>query len=131
MDIDSVITKEEYESISSLTYEQFTDYLMRLVKLCVEESLKSLPAVVNHIAKEAEYLNKLSSEFYINNKDLRGHKKLVASVIETVEAEHPEMTYEEILQIAANKAKQIISSGTKQDGNLISMNKFENKLEDI
>ena len=132
MDINGVITKEEYNNVTSLTYEQFSDYLMRLVKLCVEESLKALPAVVGHISKETEYLNRLSNEFYINNKELRGPKKLVASVIETVEAENPGVTYEEVLHKAAIKAKQIIASKSiPQETKEITMRRFEDKLKDI
>lgn len=109
MDIESVITEQEYNSIRNLPYKDFTIYAMRFVKLCVEESLKALPTVLDHLAKQAAYLKELSDKFYKNNKDLAQHKRLVVTVIEKVEANNPGMEYSEILEKVVPEARRRIS----------------------
>lgn len=109
MDIDSVITEQEYNDARNLSYKDFTIFLMRLVKLCVEESLKTLPSVLNHLVKQTAYLKDLSDAFYKDHQDLAQHKRLTAAVIEKIEAANPGMKYAEILKKAAPEARRRIS----------------------
>ena len=129
MKIDDVITKAQYESMKDLSYEQFSEYLTKLVKLCVEESLRTLPAVVKHLAGQADYLKTLSEEFYKENKDLVSHKKTMANVMMEVEAKNPGMDYDEVLKISAEKSRDIISKmkDVKVSKN-IDLGKFDSKL---
>lgn len=113
MDIKSVITRKEYESIKSPDYDQFCGFIMKIVKLSVEESLKALPHVMNHLSKQIEYLKRLSVKFYEDNKDLKPHKPFVAQVIEKVESENSGKPYEEILGIAAKKARALLNEPPK------------------
>ena len=108
MDIKSVITEEEYNSVDKLNYSRFCDFIRRLVKLCVEESLKSLPAVITHLSAQAAYLKGLSDSFYKENKDLGLHRNIVTAVIQSVESDNPGKSYEEILQLAAPLARERI-----------------------
>jgi len=129
MKIDDVITKAQYESMKDLSYEQFSEYLTKLVKLCVEESLRALPAVVKHLAGQADYLKTLSEEFYKENKDLVSHKKTMANVMMEVEAKNPGMDYDEVLKISAEKSRDIISK--MKDVKVskgIDLGKFDSKL---
>lgn len=111
MDISSVITKEEFDKVKDFNYDTLNDYVTKLVKLCVEESLKALPSVMTHLSSQAAYLSGLSTEFYKNNKDLdtKSNRRIMAQSIESVEGDSPGKTYAEILDLAAPKARDIIS----------------------
>ena len=113
MDINSIITREEYESMERPSYDQFYGFLMKAVKLSVEESLKALPHVMTHLANQVNYLKDLSTKFYEDNKDLVDHKQIVAQTIEQVESDNPGILYEEILKIAAVKAKETLNKINK------------------
>jgi len=110
MDIQSVVTKQEYNNIRSLSYEDFCAYARRFVKLCVEESLKALPTVVTHLSTQAAHLKEVSEEFYRNNPDLVSERKLVALSVEKVEGENPGMAYRDVLAKAAVLARSKISA---------------------
>lgn len=114
MDINSVITREEYNNIGDLNYDQFCGYLMKLVKLCVEESLKALPSVMTHLSSQATYLKDLSSKFYKNNKDLNQHRPLITQIMMKVEGENPGMTYEKVIEESAKRAREVISKTGKE-----------------
>lgn len=113
MDIKSIITREEYKIIGNPSYDQFCGFIMKVVKLSVEESLKALPHVMTHLSKQTDYLKKLSVKFYNDNKDLVSHKPFVAQVIEQVESENPGKPYNEILEIAAWRAKEALAKMPK------------------
>lgn len=113
MDLKSIITREEYESMGNLSYDQFCGFIMKVVKLSVEESLKALPHVMTHLAKQIDYLKKLSVKFYQDNKDLANHRPFVAQVIEQVESENSGKPYEEILDMAARRAREALSKMPK------------------
>ena len=109
MKIQEIITESEFNTIKYLSYDKFCDIASRFIKLCVEESLKAIPQVITHLANQTAYLKQLSDDFYSNNKDLVEHKKLVAQVIEKIEAENPGKSYKEILSLAAPRAKHLLS----------------------
>ena len=105
MNIEQVITKEEYKLINELTYEQICDYIMKIVKLSVEESLKVLPAVVNHVANQVTYINQVSDQFYKDHPNLAKNKQMVAQMIEKAESDNPGQAYGKLLENIAPKAK--------------------------
>lgn len=132
IDINSVITKEEYEATRELTYDQFCNYLIKLVKLCTEESLKALPTVITHLTNQAAYLKNLTNKFYKTNPDLAKNRKLVARVIEKVEAENPGMTYEELLKESAARARKIIPEMARiPKENPKDLKTFDKRLNDL
>lgn len=100
MDVSSIISREEFESFKSISYEQFLEVISNIVKLSVEESLRVLPMVVTHLAKQSTYISNLSEKFYKENPDLVNHKELVSKTVEQVEKENPGKTYKEILSIS-------------------------------
>lgn len=111
MNIDQIITKEEFDKIEKFDYDTLVRFVTRLVKFNVEESLKTLPLVMTHLSSQAAYLRELSTEFYKANKDLNtpDNKKIMSQTIEAMEGENPGKTYEEVLRLAAIKARDIIS----------------------
>lgn len=135
MDIQSIITRKEYEGIKDVSYDQFCGFIMKVVKLSVEESLKALPHVMTHLSKQIDYLKKLSIKFYTDNKDLVNHKPFVAKIIEQVEAENPGKAYEKVLEIAAEKAREALAKIPKDVSFESSKNDFiktiDSKLKDL
>jgi len=129
MDINSIITKEEYNNTRQLSYEQFTTYLTKVIKMSVEEALKTLPFVLTHLSSQAAYLKELSDNFYKNNKDLDKHRKIVVREIERAESENPGKKYEEILEIAAVGARRVIAElGRVTDFNPKELERFDSHL---
>ena len=131
MDINSVITKEEYNNIKQFDYDTFSMYLTKIVKLCVEESLKAIPSVMTHLSSQAGYLKDLSDKFYKNNKDLAEHRKIVAQTIEGIEGNNPGKPYAEILELAAVKSREVIANINKTSfgpNKNIDLEKFDGHL---
>ena len=131
MDIKSIITHEEYESMGNPNYDQFCGFIMKVVKLSVEESLKALPHVMTHLAKQTDYLKKLSVKFYNDNKDLVPHMPFVSKVIEQVESENPGKPYSEILEIAAGRAKEALAKMPKNVSFEGDKKDFNSKLKGL
>lgn len=134
MDIKSVISNEEYSNLKSLNYDQFCTFLTKLVKLSVEESLKALPHVMSHMAKQAGYLKALSTKFYTDNKELALHKPLVSKIIEQTESENPGAPLEKILDISSKKAKKLIpeiNSARSNQSGIKDLQHFDSKLKDL
>jgi len=105
MDISSIVSREEFEKTTKLTYDQFCDFASRIIKKSVEESLRALPAVMTHIGSQVAYLKGLSDNFYDANKDLNAHRPIVAQVMETIEAENPGLSYEQVIKQAGPIAR--------------------------
>ena len=105
MNIEQVTTKSEFEAIRNLSYEQVCDFVMKIVKLSVEESLKVLPAVINHITNQAAYVSQLSDEFYKKHPNLANNKKMVAQMLEKAESDNPSQAYGKLLENIAPQAK--------------------------
>ena len=129
MDINQVITKEEYDKLKDFSYDQFSMYLTRMVKLCVEESLKALPSVMTHLSSQASYLKGTSDKFYGNNKDLDKNRKIMAQNIEVIESENPGKSIDGILKLAAVKSREVISklNQTVEHKN-VDIEKFDSHL---
>lgn len=132
MKIEDIITEQEFKTIRSLTYDQFSMYAVRLIKKCVEEALKSLPGVVQHLSAQITYLKALSEEFYKNNKDLVPHKKLMAELIEKAESENPGLKYERVVEKAASEARRLIARKQLEEGpGRKHLNVYDERLKDI
>ena len=136
MDIKSIITEEEFNNAKGkdLTYDKFCDLIKGLVKLSVEESLRALPTVMTSLSNQASYLKGISDDFYSKNKDLNNEKnrKIVAETIERIESKNPGKKYSEILALAADEARGIISKVKKSsvDGD-IELGKYDSRLKDL
>lgn len=132
MKIEEIITEQEYKSVKTLTYDQFCIYTTRLIKKCVEESLKSLPGVIQHLSAQITYLKTLSEEFYKKNKDLVPHKKLMADLVEKAENDNPGLRYEKVIEIAAGEARKAISNTKPKEGpGRRQLDFYDKRLEDI
>jgi ElaB/YqjD/DUF883 family membrane-anchored ribosome-binding protein len=79
-----------------------------IVQKSVQEALRMLPQVMQHIAQQTDYIGQLTTKFYQDNKDLVEKNQLVGSIIEHLESQHPGMSYEQLLSQAAILARQKI-----------------------
>lgn len=102
----SLVTEQLFERLKLGEREAFED----LVHLAVQEALKSLPLVVDNITKQAAVLRTSSEKFYADNPSLRDHKKLVAQVLEQVEAENPGISYKTLLEKTKPRVYQALQS---------------------
>jgi hypothetical protein len=132
LNIDDIITEAEYNELGKLTYNQFKMYTTRLVKLCVEESLKALPSVITHLANHADYMKNLSNKFYNENKDLNNYRRLVSNIIQHVEANNPGRSYEDVLEEAKEKSRKVISMlKLKEDKDPRDLANFDSILRNL
>ena len=116
MNIDNIITREDYEKMGSkMTYEQLTEFVAGIVKKSVEVSLRALPSVMSHLTQQAAYLRGITDKFYAANKDLEAHRPMVAKVIEATEGENPALSYKQVLDLAGPKARAEILKMEKLD----------------
>lgn len=94
-----MITRDEYTKLGiGMTFEETEIFLQKFKHKCVEETLKVLPSVINHLIKSAGTMTELSKKFYEENKDLVGHKKEVAQVIERFEELHPDKNFSQMMK---------------------------------
>lgn len=128
-----IISKGEYDRLmeGKVSYEEFNQMVENLVNHCVERSLQTIPNVVDYMVRQATYLKGLSEQFYNDNKDLVDHKETVTKIIERMESENPDKSYEEILQKAATKSRELINEKVKFSGEMQSNFDLSKTDEDL
>lgn len=104
-----ILTEEEYLKFGTgMTKVELEEFFIKFQRQCVEETLKTLPAVISHLVKTTSTLQSLSEGFYKKNSDLISHKELVRKVIEEVEAGNPGMELDKVLTEAAKLSRERI-----------------------
>lgn len=113
----AIVSYENFEAIrqGTITYEEFNKLVEELISLSVERSLQSLPSVVDYMVRQTTYLKQLSESFYKENEDLASHRDQVTRVIERLESENPGKSYEDLLEMAATRTRDIIGGSKKVD----------------
>jgi len=81
-----------------------------IIGLAVEKALLLLPETVGHLIANHIAMSKINSTFYADHPEFRDKKDIVASVIEMVEGQNPQLTgdYEAILVKAVPAIKDRI-----------------------
>jgi len=97
--------------MSYYTKEQIDELLLKTKQEAVEEALRALPAIIQNLVVSASRLQKVSTEFYKDNKDLVEHKDLVGKIIQEVEADNPGISFEKITEEAAVETRKRLSFG--------------------
>jgi hypothetical protein len=87
-------------------YELAHEISLVLVYKAVEEMLRILPGVIQHLVRRTVMLRDLTDRFYADNKDLVDHKDIVARVIEGLERKSPQTDLEQLLKEAAPLARR-------------------------
>ena len=82
---------------------------VEIIDRAVEKTLLMIPEVVGNLLNHHSSLNKINKDFYENHPELREHKEIVASVIESVEGKNPPMDYTKLVDKALPEIKQRIS----------------------
>ncbi len=94
----------------TVTEDDLMDFGVGVCKAAVEESLKTVPNVVNHVTKQMFFLRQLANDFYKKHPDLREYRQLVTDTIEQIEGENPGMTYEKIAELAAQRVHERLAA---------------------
>ena len=81
-----------------------------IIGLAVEKALLLLPETVGHLITNHIAMSKINSAFYAGHREFRDKKDIVASVIEMVEGQNPQLTgdYEALLAEAVPAIKDRI-----------------------
>jgi hypothetical protein len=117
----------------SISEEDFSSLIESIIKRAVEESLRILPSVIDHLTQQVRMLQAMSEEFYKEHPGLCAHKELVAKVIEQIEAENPGLSYKDVLAkaalVASNRISQMptLSSNSKMP----NVKKLDSALGDL
>ena len=98
--------------MSYYTKVQIDELLLKVKQEAVEEALRALPAIIQNLVVSASRLQKVSTEFYKDNKDLVEHKDLVGKIIQEVEANNPGISFEKITEEAATETRKRLSFGS-------------------
>ena len=90
-------------TVTDTDFEKFEGVMMEKM---VEEVLRRVPQVIDHVTKQSFLLKKLSKEFYDKHKDLANHREMVTAVLEAEEGKNPGLNYEQLLEKVAPIARE-------------------------
>lgn len=85
--------------------EHLQGMLNRVHSAAVMHALLGFPDTMRLIARNAAALNRLREEFYEANPAMRDNQEALATAIAQVESDHPEWTFQQILEEAARIIK--------------------------
>lgn len=85
--------------------EHLQGMLNRVHSAAVMHALLGFPDTMRLIARNAAALNQLREEFYAANPGMRDNQEALATAIAQVESDHPEWTFQQILDEAARIIK--------------------------
>jgi hypothetical protein len=72
-----------------------------VVNKVIEKVLLRMPEVIANLIEEQAMANKLNKQFYGSNPEFKDNLPLVTSVIEQIESDHVNLTYDKVLEKAA------------------------------
>jgi hypothetical protein len=107
------MTKEEVLRMRSSTIEEavyiVNEVLSRVYNKAVEDTLRQTPDLMLRLFVSQQAQNKLVTDFYESNPDFKGHRDIVQSIIQKVEASNPGKTFEFILSLSEPMIRDKIS----------------------
>lgn len=99
---DNIVESEE-------TFWKFVNDLITQVQTKTEEqTMRKIPQVVQTTAQEQMNLREKANSFYANNPDLAHSKPFVANIVNQVYSEHPDWSFDDMLNEAANRARDAL-----------------------
>lgn len=103
--------KEEEDPLAGIDPEELLDdpdkfksFLSDYAKKVREEAIKQNEAIVSSQVQQQLAVNKLVSNFYVDNPQLAGVKKYIGMVAKEISSENPDKSYEDVLKETAEKA---------------------------
>lgn len=79
-----------------------------IINAAVERTLLMIPEVIGNLMSQHAFVHKVNKAFYDAHPELKDKKNVVASVVEVVEGENPQLSYEDILKEAVPRIKEQI-----------------------
>ena len=89
------------------TAEDLDSFADAICKRAVEETLRTIPQVVDHCTKQAIFLREKAHKFYKDNPDLVEERPLVQRAMHELEVENPGMNYDDLINNLAEKVKTV------------------------
>jgi len=88
-----------------------------IIEATIEKMLRMLPEVVGNLMASHSMYAKMNEQFYLANKDFKGHEAIVREVVAKLESDSPTSKYDDILTAAIPKIRSQISlkSGVSMD----------------
>jgi regulator of replication initiation timing len=98
VDVDEV-TREPgaFNKLLNTIYKKAVESVRGEVRKTKEETIQSIPSIVNTNMELQKTLKEMSDKFYETNKDLQPFKKVVAVVFEEIASQNPKLPYNEVL----------------------------------
>jgi hypothetical protein len=93
--------------------ELFDTIMERVVSVALERALINVPRLIISQVKAAETTRVLVEKFYLDNRDLRPYKEMVATTVTQLGAQHLDKTFEEILEMAATDVRAKVGIKSK------------------
>jgi len=97
-----IFNENEYETLLKEVEEEKQE----LSALTTERDLLLLPDTVGALLQNHAFMNKTNSQFYKDHPEYKDKKELVASVIESVEGQHPFEKYDKLMELALPEIKR-------------------------
>lgn len=87
----------------------------KIVKEVIEQILIRIPDVLGNLMSNHAQMNKLNNIFYSKYPEFKKHRRIVASVMESIEGDRPLSDYSDILKEAVPKIQKFIETSDKVD----------------
>ena len=104
IDVEDII--EDKDSFNKFLNNAFTSFTSTMKNVIGEHVLKSIPEIVRTNIAAVSTLKAASEQFYSENEDLKGFKKVVASVYEEIASDNPDKNYKEVMTLVAPEARK-------------------------
>ena len=95
--------------------ELSTEERESIVLEAMERTLLRIPDVLGNLMINRAFQAKVNREFYSNHKEFFNHKDVVAAVVERIESENPDKSYDKILELAVPEISKQIKLVTSTD----------------
>ena len=110
VDIDTVVSDpEEFNKLLNNVYKQGVLFARNEIKHGSEDVFKRLPDAISSNVNVIEELKAISNKFYEDNSDLVKYQSNVSAAFGEVAAENPDKTYEEVLNLTADKVRSSLN----------------------
>lgn len=128
------LTDEKFEKITE-SKEEFMDFFGSAIKKAVEfsreETLKSIPSLVDKKVQVVNEHKRLAQEFYENNPDLYEFKEYVGRTANKIAEKNPDMDVPEIFKETEREVRKKLGKSKKSKGKLPKVKSSTRRGSDV
>lgn len=104
------ITKEELDKVLNKDIDTLNEVFSRLYNKIVEDVYLNIPSVINQVVKQSVGIQEITDKWMTKNSSFKEHVDILPMILQDVELENPDKTYEQILELATPIIEQRINS---------------------